>query len=163
MDGINQEALHRAIEEVRTGKFTKRLTAYSSKATYPIRYVDITTPMFSMAGAAAGLIEEQLKIDYPELYQHVVKDFGELCPSRSTKTVKEMDINSLNPNMLEQAKAEAAHTSGKTLAVYNERIATIIRYFMLTTPRYTISKELAGLLEKRITTIHPMIWAKFEV
>lgn len=163
MDNINQEALHQAIEEVRTGKFTKRLTAYSSKATYPIRYVDITTPMFSMAGAAAGLIEEQLKIDYPELYQHVVKDFGELCPSRSTKTVKEMDINSLNPNMLEQAKTEAAHTSGKTLAVYNERIATIIRYFMLTSPRYTISKELAGLLEKRITTIHPMIWAKFGV
>ena len=160
---INKEELGRAIGEVQTGKFTKRLTLYANKATIPIRYVDIITPLFSMAGAATGLIEEQMAKDYPELYQYATVGFGETHPSKHAQAVKDMDISSLDPHTVTQAKAEAEHQSGKTLAIYNERIAAIIRYFMLTTPRYSISKELGGLLEKRISNIHPEIWDKFEV
>ena len=159
---INKEELDRAIKEVQTGEFTKRLSLYTRTTTIPIRYADITTPLFSMAGAATGLIEEQMEKDYPELYQRAVGVFGETRPSRSTQIIKDMDINNLDPHMLAQAKKEAEHQSGKILAIYNERIAVIIRYFMLTTPRYSISKELTGLLKKRISKIHPEIWDKFE-
>ena len=67
----------------------------------------------------------------------------------------------LNLQIAAMAKTEAATPSGKTLAIWNERIAVVIRYFMLTTPRYSMSKELAALLEKRITSIHPGIWDAF--
>ena len=160
---IMKEKSDRAIDEVQTGEFTKRLTLYASKATIPIRYVDIITPLFSMAGAATGLIEEQMEKDYPELYQRVIEGFGKPDFSKHAQTVKDIDMNNLNPHMVTKAKAEVKHQSGKTLAIYNERIAAIIRYFMLTTPRYSISKELGGLLEKRINTIHPEIWDKFGV
>lgn len=163
---INKEELDRAIKEVQTGEFTKRLSLYTSKATIPIRYIDmtiVTVPVFSMAGAGAGLIEEQMEKEYPELYRRAIEVFGEKPPSKHTQAVKDIDINNLDPYMLIQTKAEAEHQSGKTLAIYNERIAVIIRYFMLTTPRYSISKELGRLLEKKITTIHPEIWDKFEV
>ena len=163
MSGINQEALHQAIEDVRDGRFTKRLTLYASKATIPIRYADITSPQFSMAGAAAGLIEEQMEVDYPELYEGTTKEFKKPHHSRSTHTIKKMDTSNIDPYMMKQAKKEAKSQSGKILAIYNERVATIIRYFMLTTPRYSISKELATLLEKRISNIHPGIWDKFGV
>lgn len=160
---INKEYLNRAIEDVRNGRFTKRLTLYAPSTTIPIRYADITTPQFSMAGAAAGLIEEQMEGDYPELYESTIKAFGKPHPSRSTHTIKKMDISNIDPHMAAQAKKEVERQSGKILAIYNERVATIIRYFMLTTPRYSISKELATLLEKRMSNIHPDIWDKFEV
>ena len=158
---INKKELNRAIEEVQTGKFIIRLTAYASKATAPIRYLSIITPQFTMAGAATGLIEEQIEKDYPELYQRAIEVFGKPHPSKSTKTIKDMDITNLDPHTVTKAKAEAANHSGKTLAIYNERVAVIVRYFKLTTPRYSISKELAALLEKRITSIHPGIWDAF--
>ena len=60
---IKKEELSRAISEVQTGEFTKRLTLYTSKAATPIRYAGMTTPQFSMAAASAGLIEEQMEAD----------------------------------------------------------------------------------------------------
>ena len=116
-----------------------------------------------MARAAAGLIEEQMAKDYSELYQYVVVSFGETHPSKSTQTVKDMDINNLDPHIIMKAKKEVENPSGKILAIYNKRVAAIVRYFMLTVPRYSISKELGGLLEKRITAIHPEIWDTFGV
>ena len=128
---INKEKLGQAIREVQTGHFTKRLTLSTSKAATLIRYTSMATPLFIMARAAAGLIEEQMVKDYPELYQYMVVAFGETHPSKSTQTVKDIDINNLDPHTMIKVKKEVEHQSGKILAIYNERIAAIVRYFML--------------------------------
>ena len=162
---INKKELDRAIEEVQTNEFAERRTLYSDKAPIPIRYASITIisiPAFSMAAAAAELIEEQMLKDYSELYQHVIDVFGLPEKSIHTQAFKNIDVNNINKIKAEQAKEEVNTQSGKIIAIYNERIAAIIRYHMLTTPRYSISKELAALLEKRITNIHPGIWAAFD-
>jgi hypothetical protein len=67
-EGVDSKALMAAVND---SKQNPRITVWSPISSAVLRYLRKTTPEFSMSDASSELLEEAIRVKYPELYAQV--------------------------------------------------------------------------------------------
>jgi len=71
-------------------------------------------------------------------------------------------LENVNLTILRQARSEATGKGNPVVGVWSARAKTLLRYLVLTKPRFKESKEAAGLLEDGLRKKYPQIWEAIE-
>jgi len=102
-----------------------------------------------------------VKKDRPRLGRGVENLFQEPSPKKPVE-VAATKLEDVNLTILRQARSEATAKGSPVVGVWSVRAKTLLRYLVMTKPRFKESKEAAGLLEDGLRKKYPQIWAAIE-
>lgn len=154
---VNREALEQAIGESDT--YNRKITIYSKPAAAVLRYMDLTIPLFSKAGAATEILQKVINKKYPEEWKAVVaQNIPAVRPLSKSYWPGKLEIK--DKAAWAQATEEVSTRKGRIITIYSPRMAAVIRYIANTTPRFSMSKSSAEMLEKGIEERFPELWAQ---
>lgn len=153
---IDKKILDEAVAETMTANGGRKVTIYSKDSLRVLRYFDLTTSNFSRGIAAAKVLEDELKIGYPEVWAAVIKL---VSPNRRDARKAPLgECGEIDRAALCGAEAEASTRAGRLVAVYNPQVAAAMRYLQKTRKRLSMSKTAAGLLECGLVRMYPELF-----
>jgi hypothetical protein len=171
---IDSRLLEHIITEATKSKniIWQKITTHQPIAAIILRYFEMTIPRFSRSGAASELLEEKIAIKYPEIWREISK----AMPGRKRKDrideliFKETEKVSYWPERFQLDKKvlkEAIHeadmiSSGENITIFNPRIAALLRYLSMTTPKFSMSENIASLLKESLKERYPELWEETE-
>lgn len=154
---INKKVLKKVIESA-TGK-TKlgaKITLYSKPANIILRYMDLTNPQFTRSGAAAELLEAEVKKEYPDIWKEIISNI----PGGESTRISHFKAGAINiiPRIWKQAEEETNTRVSKIITVFHPRVSATLRYVAMSTPGYSISGKAGRLLERALEKKSPALW-----
>jgi hypothetical protein len=161
MDTINSEKVDELLSSLETSEKDKKLTIYSRPAATILRYLDLTQAQFSRAGAAAEIMEKEVQKEYKDLW-NLFKDKGVLTTVKLERSYWPLDIKEADEKIWAQALEETNTRKGRLITIYHPRMAVVLRYLDLTTPRFSLSDEAGRLLENAMKKKVPGLWGRAE-
>ena len=148
----------------KTGKIVdKKIAVYSHKATILTRYLELSNPKFSRSGALAEKLTQVVIAQHPELWDRIIAEVPDAKENRPSQWEgKAEQLQHPDPQLLKVAMAEAITRAGRTVTIYNPRLAALFKYLDHTTPRFSISSHAAGMLEEILSKEYPVMWEQIE-
>jgi hypothetical protein len=155
----DEAILQKTLTDLKEGtQAMRQIQFYSRPALIILRYLDLTTPMFSKGGAAGELLMQALKEKYTALWNRLTE--LEVLEPEERGTYLPEKFPPISVTKWKRAVKESQERMGRVAMVYNPKVAAIFRYNMQTIPRYKMSTEAAKLIEEVLEKRYPEEWAK---
>lgn len=147
------DKLEEAVEETVGTDGSKMVTIYSKDGLRVLHYFEHTVPQYSKGISAAIAMEDELKIKHPKEWAAVSEYIGPSAGGLKDRWAPELGI--IDADALCAADKKVKTRDGRLVSVYSPRVAAVMKYIMKTTPRVTISKKSANILEAGLARKYP--------
>ncbi|MBC2746252.1 MAG: hypothetical protein HF975_04450 [ANME-2 cluster archaeon] len=158
----NELIFNKIITAAKTGSIVdKKIALYSGKSAILARYFELSNPKFTRSGALGEKLCQIASEEYPELWDKIINEIPDAKANKTSQWEGKADpLTGPDPALLESALSETLTKEGKTITIYNPRLAALFNYLSHTIPRFSISKTAAGMLEEILAREYPRMWGE---
>lgn len=153
--GIDTAAFEEAIQK---GAKYPKVTVYSPLISSFMRYKEITIPRFKLSPEAESRLGKVLKRENPTLWK-AVEEGVQWNKKKGSQGLRE-EAHAVDLALVEESVEEGMKQP--KITIYSPIIAVFMRYLELTVPRFKLSPEAEGRLEKVLKREDPELWRAIE-